>query len=180
MSEFQLIRHCSPTLAGLKTANMFTCDASCPKVLRESLRSLNARLRPKGVRAVPIRIQNGKALIYLYRPKRLLRDLSDTRARRILDERGYRKEGGYLRHLQSRLTENEEFPHEIGLFLGYPPEDVDGFISDPSACRYVGYWKVYGDEIRAKRTFAQFRKCTEVYSRKWEEGRSLDRLTVSA
>ena len=32
--------------------------------------------------------------------------------------------------LIGRLQENEGFPHEIGLFLGYPPEDVLGFIEN--------------------------------------------------
>ena len=65
-----------------------------------------------------------------------------------------------------RIKSGNEFPHEIGLFLGYPPEDVDGFINNGAkGAKYVGTWKVYGDESIAKRTFAQYknvRKCTKM------------------
>lgn len=43
-----------------------------------------------------------------------------------------------------RLQRFEAFPHEIGLFLSYPPEDVRGFIEHKgheSKCE--GCWKVY-------------------------------------
>lgn len=43
-----------------------------------------------------------------------------------------------------------EFPHEIGVFLGYPLSDVRGFLEDEGRnCAYVGYWKVY-DNVHSK------------------------------
>ena len=33
-----------------------------------------------------------------------------------------------LERLKERIAQCEEFPHEIGMFLGYPLEDVRGFI----------------------------------------------------
>ena len=52
-----------------------------------------------------------------------------------------------------------EFPHEIGLFLDYPPEDVRGFMEDRSAKSLaVGYWKVYGNVRKARRTFRRYRR----------------------
>ena len=79
-----------------------------------------------------------------------------------------------------RLKENEDFPHEIGLFLSYPPEDVKGFI-DNRACNFKcsGLWKVYGDEARAQAMFARFRKCTEIYCKLWQEGSSIEQLAVA-
>ena len=52
-----------------------------------------------------------------------------------------------------RLGQAAEFPHEIGLFLGYPPEDVQGFLEN-RLCKCVGCWKVYGDEQAAQNGFA--------------------------
>lgn len=85
-----------------------------------------------------------------------------------------------LVHLRRRLAEGGEFPHEIGLFLGYPPEDVDGFIKN-KACGFkcVGCWKVYGDREKAEKTFSRFRKCTEVYYDQWSKGKTIEGLTVS-
>ena len=71
MSEEQVVRNCAPTLAGLKTGNLFACPYENREDLLDFLRSLNRRLGKKGVRAVPLRIRQDRALIYLYRPARL-------------------------------------------------------------------------------------------------------------
>ena len=87
-----------------------------------------------------------------------------------------------LETLKKRLSESGEFPHEIGLFLGYPPEDVEGFIENRGKnCKCVGCWKVYGDPEQAVRQFARFKKCREVYLRLYRDGKkSLDQLTVAS
>ena len=85
-----------------------------------------------------------------------------------------------VRTLIARLHENADFPHEIGLFLGYPPEDVDGFIRNGARCaKCVGPWKVYGDEQAARCKFAQYRKCTNVYRDCLKKYNSFDRLVVA-
>jgi hypothetical protein len=48
--------------------------------------------------------------------------------------------------LVSRLRSQDDFPHEIGLFLGYPLNDVLGFMgySDKPLVKTKG-WRMYGD-----------------------------------
>ena len=181
MSEEVLIRHCSPTLAGMKTGNMFTVAFADETELRQDLRTFNRRLTSKGVRIVPLRCRDNRALLYLYRPKKLVEDLQHSAAKDILKEHGYPDNPCMcVSFLRGRLTENREFPHEVGLFLGYPPEDVSGFIKNGArACKCVGCWKVYGDEAKAKCTFAKYKKCTAVYCAQWAAGKSMERLTVA-
>ena len=67
-----------------------------------------------------------------------------------------------LEHLSTRTQEQQDFPHEIGLFLGYPIEDVRGFIEQGGKdCKLSGYWKVYGDVQAARRLFRQFDRCRD-------------------
>ena len=182
MSEESIIRHCSPTLAGMKTGNLFRSSYISRREMREDMRHWNAILSKKGLRIVPLRFQKGSALIYIYRPLRLARDLLDGRACQLLQQRGYCTDtpSRCVACLIDRLREAEEFPHEIGLFLGYPPEDVSGFMEHrDEGCKCVGFWKVYGDADAARRTFAKFKKCTDVYYRQWQSGRPLERLTVN-
>ena len=63
MSDEMIIRHCSPTLAGLKTGNIFSCPYSNKKELFCAVRSLNQRLVPKGVRVVPLRMSAERVLL---------------------------------------------------------------------------------------------------------------------
>ena len=123
MSEDYLIRNCAPTLAGIKTANLFSCPCPDRAELVASLCRLNSRLCRKGLRVVPLRFSEKKALIYLYRPRQLAEDLRHGEAMRILNPLGYdcAKSEQCLVRLARKLRAREEFPHEIGLFLGYPP-----------------------------------------------------------
>ncbi|MBQ8927282.1 MAG: DUF3793 family protein [Oscillospiraceae bacterium] len=180
MSEEQLVRHCSPTLAGLKTGSLFGCRFDSPEALRCDVCALNRMLSDKGLRVLPLQYRSGRALIYVFRPERLRRELGDEAHSRLLERMGYpcaAPMGKCLSRLMERLRETEEFPHEIGLFLGYPPEDVQGFI-EKRACKITGYWKVYGDTGRALQTFASYRRCTDIYLKKWKSGASLRRLAV--
>lgn len=181
MSDKMLIRHCSPTLAGLKTANMFTYPYKDEAEMRDGIREWNKRLCKKGLRVIPLRYRDGRGLVYVYRPARLLQDLEHTTAAQILDERGYRCKtpAHCVMRLIQRLDESEEFPHEIGLFLGYPPADVCGFIQK-GECKCVGCWKVYTDVASARKTFAKFKKCSDIYAKKHADGRSIEKLTVAS
>lgn len=180
MNEDYLVRNCAPTLAGIKTGNMFTCPYASKGALLDSIRSINKRLSAKGLRLLPLRFSEEKALIYLYRPASLRQDLSGADAARILRQQGYNTDSceQCVVHLAKKLRSQEEFPHEIGLFLGYPPEDVCGFLENRT-CKCVGCWKVYGDEAASKKKFAQYKKCTSVYWNQWTKRKDIERLTVA-
>ena len=178
MSEELIVRHCAPTLANLKTGSLFVCPITDRPSFFSSLRSLNGLLVPKGLRALPLRIREYSALVYLYRPSRLKKDLEDPAAIKILQDHGYSCYGKCLPKLIERIRASEEFPHEIGLFLGYPPEDVQGFL-DHRPCKCSGCWKVYGDENKAKKTFDLYKKCERVYCQQLARGIDIKRLTVA-
>ncbi len=180
MSEEMLVRHCSPTLAGLKTANLVNCPCRSKKELLDRLQEYNRQLNPRGVVLQLLSWGKGTALVYVYRPDRLGQDLTGD-GWPILGREGYTEPDARkcLRCLARRLQESGEFPHEIGLFLGYPPEDVAGFIEHRGqGCKCVGAWKVYGDAEAAKKTFARYKKCTDIYLRLHQDGCPLTRLTV--
>ena len=182
MSEEMIIKYCSPTLAGLKTGSMFVCEYGSRNDLRDEIREYNKVLVPKGIRLIPLRSKNRKALIYVYRPSKLKRDLTDAKAAGVLKERGYPSSccSQCVHCLKNHLNEHEAFPHEIGLFLGYPPDDVIGFIDNKAGnYKYCGMWKVYGDLQNAKKTFEKFKKCTGTFEQRYQKGAALGDLAVA-
>lgn len=182
MSEELLVIHCSPTLAGIKTGNTFTCRVDSADELRREIAHWNKRLSSKGLRIIPMCRKNGRAVIYVYRPARLSGDLKNERACRLLRDRGYGTHSPELcvAQLSRRMKEMSEFPHELGLFLGYPPEDVEGFIDNNARnSKLTGSWKVYGDEKAAKKTFDGYKKCTREYCRSYKMGKTVEWLTVA-
>lgn len=179
--EENLIRHCSPTLAGMKTGCMFVYKYSRENELMSLLGDYNVRLSGRGVRMTILRANGRSALIYVYRPDYLKKDLKNGMAVNILSESGYsRQDPGFcLTELCRRLRDDEGFPHEIGLFLGYPPSDVRGFMNSPSeGVKCVGCWKVYGNQKEAEKTFAKYKKCKAAYLRAVKKGKPLEYLIV--
>ena len=181
MSEEMLVRHCSPTIIGLKTGNMFTFSFESKEQEWNTLKNLNKQLSPKGLRIIPLRRHKGSTLLYLYRPSKLQKDLRHETADKLLRECGYANgnPNKCVVQLIKRLRESEEFPHEIGLFLGYPPEDVCGFIKNKAqCCKCVGCWKVYGDVKKAQATFDKYKHCTELCCSLNAKGCSVEQLAA--
>lgn len=182
MSDAYLIRNCAPTLAGIKTGSLFSLPRPFGDDLTVQLRKLNERLVPRGLRLIPLRVSQRSALLYLYRPSRLRRDLYADASEILLRRSGYCLDSceKCLCSLIRRLQCSDEFPHEIGLFLGYPPEDVRGFIENRACnCKCAGCWKVYGDPHIAVQRFDLYKKCTRVYCELCKKGRTLEKLTVA-
>ncbi len=182
MSDQTLIDHGAPTLAGIKTGSLFSVRAEDRAVFLAELKTYNRRLRAKGICLIPLHYDKGRVLLYLYRPGRLKDDLCRKEVQELLRERGYACEsvGKCLCELKRRLKESTDFPHEIGLFLSYPPEDVKGFIENSARnCKSVGTWKVYGNQEEAERIFERYRRCTRNYQERSGRGTSLEGLLVS-
>ena len=180
MSEENVVRLCAPTLAGIKTGRLFPCPYENRETLLMEIRQYNQVLVPKGLCLLPLRFTDKSALLYLYRPRDLEWDLQDQLAAEILRHAGYvcGSSEQCLMKLIERLRAYDEFPHEIGLFLSYPPEDVKGFL-EHRPCKCVGCWKVYENEEAAKKTFAKYKACTRVYCRQLASGIDIERLTVA-
>ena len=155
MSEEILVRQGAPTLAGIKTGSMFPCPCEDREALLSDIRKLNRRLSPKGLCLLPLRFLPGQALLYLYRPAGLRRDLRDVQASELLRQAGYGDESceRCVARLVCRFRESSEFPHEVGLFLSYPPEDVKGFINH-CAGGFKCAWALEGLRRRGKSTLA--------------------------
>ena len=89
MSEEIIVQYGSPTLAGIKTGNLFTCPFKDRGQTMRELRRLNRELVPKGLRVLPLRYSDKRVLVYLYRPDRLEKDLSAAEAADLLEQAGY-------------------------------------------------------------------------------------------
>lgn len=182
MSEENLVRQCAPTLAGIKTGTIFPVPFDDLPTLTAEIRDLNRLLVPKGLRLLPLRYRDGTALLYLYRPAELRRDLTDHLAEALLEAAGYngRSSEQCVAHLARRFQSGGEFPHEVGLFLSYPPRDVQGFIENHAVnYKCAGLWKVYGDVELAQSLFAKYRKCTDIYCHLWKAGADIGQLAVA-
>lgn len=181
--EETLIRHCAATLAGHKCASLFSYRTQESESLEENLIDVSRLFAKKGVRVRLLKRCGQSALIYVFRPRRLEALLRENDVRAFLASCGYHNDSlnVCLSQLAGNIRCGEAFPHEIGVFLGYPLSDVIAFIEHGGdGCLCQGCWKVYADADEARRVFALYQKCREVYLRCFRRGFGVSRLTVAA
>jgi hypothetical protein len=149
-----IVRHLSPVLLGFKPGALFTVPA------KTGCASL-AGLLPQRLGLTVLRYGNG-ALVFVFDGERLKKTLASKTAGNLLAGLGY-PVGGPVLSLVAHLKKQfalREFPHEVGLFLGYPAGDVLGFVEHRGRnYKLCGYWKVYGDVEQAKVCFRQYDMC---------------------
>ena len=183
--EAVLVRQCAPTLAGMKPGSIFCFNHSPLEVSRQKVCQWNKQLEPFGltVQILLERPGSGSVIVFVYRHDRLEQMLSDDAYQSFLAEAGYERTNldGLLEQLSYRLRTQPEFPHEIGVFLGYPLRDVIGFIENHGrnfTC--CGFWKSYGDPAEMQVCFACYRRCIQTYVAMFEQGIPIERLAVPA
>ncbi len=154
--QAQVVLQSAPVLKNVRMSCMFTLPSG-------SFKTICSFLYNSGVRIHCLCRGRGREVLILYRENWLDAYLKQEEIATFLQYSGYQI--GSLRKQLQRLGERiagfysktQDFPHEMGLFLGYPLEDVRGFIEHRGAqCKCTGYWKVYSNEEHAKRMFRVF------------------------
>ena len=136
-----LIEYASPTLASLKCGSLFSLIPADMQLLKREAAQMSAILAPKGLSLRLIDVGGGRILCYMFRHAQLLTMLNGSREAAFLKELGYSSlaVSDAVDTLCARLSTGGDFPHEVGLFLGYPVEDVIGFIEKKGKnCTFCG------------------------------------------
>jgi hypothetical protein len=179
-----LIEHCSPTLAGLKPGNLFRFEGESNEVHRK-VEEWDNKMHSLGVNVMVLKecVRTSASMVYVYRKSWLEEILRDKKILNFLSQFGY-QEGSIqdmLKTLSARYCVEGDMPHEIGVFLGYPLEDVVGFIEHKGrnfTC--CGCWKSYGDPLDAQRCFDSYKACTSEYRDMYRCGTPIIQLVVAA
>lgn len=173
--EMALAYHAAPTLMGIKCGSLLSLSSE-EFDLSGLAELMGGQLAERGLRIRLIPVSEKRRLVYIYSVEMLKQRLRCRAIRRFLSGYGYGEKltvEQCLDRLSERLSE-DEFPHEIGIFLDYPLEDVKGFIDNcGQRCKLCGVWKVYGNVERARRIFAQYHRCRTELCAQLEQGRRL-------
>ena len=185
--EWQMAMQCAPLITGLKVSNLVMLPASCERDILDFLSATEFSYQI-------LRRTEKKIAMLIYRAEDLIRVLASPEACRILADAGYPSSclpgkdhapdsPQALRALQAALCllgrryrdcreKGQPFPHEMGLFLGYPVEDVQGFIEKRPAL-YSGYWVVFEQVEEKKKLFSAYEEARSSLIRLLHEGWTL-------
>lgn len=159
--ETQLALQCAPLITGLKVSNLLII----PKGNEEVVKRILNRTGISFYRLIQTRT---KTTFLLFRRNELEEFLSDENVKNVFIRAGYKslQIGKILRTFSLRyeayMQGDKCFPHEMGLLLGYPVEDVVGFVENNGKnFLYSGYWKVYENQKAKVKLFDKFKVAEE-------------------
>ncbi|NVF10705.1 DUF3793 family protein [Anaerococcus sp. AGMB00486] len=181
MNEELLINYASPTLANKKIANLFTFKNTKNLDIEEMVAEWNKVLNEKNVYVEILKKSSSSAQIYTYRPSKLKYVLNESKTRTLLNRLGYNTSDMNLciEYLKVRIKKID-FPHEIGIFLGYPYEDVTGFINNKGSKFLAnGYWKVYEKKEQKLKIFNNYNKIKKSYKILFNRYKDIRTLCIS-
>ncbi len=173
--EHILANHCAPVLMGTKLSNLISVSKMDFASNEEFLSNYKSLLKPYGIAIEKLCECEERMQLFVYNEERLARYLKKSRIAKFLSEYGYESNDldVCISVLKSKLR-HFEFPHEIGIFLGFPLDDVIGFIENQGQnyvfCRY---WKVYHNPELAKRTFNLYDRLRDFVNERLGEGASI-------
>jgi hypothetical protein len=161
---------CSEVLAGVKPANLISIvnrTRPCGRNLYQLWQHHHAEfaIHSNKLNILVLRSRPQAILLLCYNSDQLERNLSHAGVRVLLQKAGYENgasSADLLAELCCRIQINNSFPHEIGLFIGYPAKDVAAFmgmVNLPFACQCL--WKIYGNPTQSLELAEQYRCCRQ-------------------
>ena len=126
--------------------------------------------QPAGIGVDALTVRKNGALLFVYRKDLLRGRLQEPLTAAFLMERGYNPfdERGCLWEMARRIRRMDGaarpdgralFPHEIGLLLGYPYQDVVAFMDNRCDGVRAGAWMAYDDVEQAQACACRYRRC---------------------
>lgn len=159
--EYRFIYQCAPVLAGLKISNLLIVNRKQSEKALGMVKDFNLSaylLYATAERVVFLVFNREKTVKYMLESENVIffKNLGyeEISLERVLSEISL-KYAGYM-------EEASDFPDELGIVLGYPTEDVLGYVENKGKDFLInGYWKVYGKADEKMDIFRSFDEITE-------------------
>ncbi|WP_297639218.1 DUF3793 family protein [uncultured Clostridium sp.] len=154
-----LLYNTSLVISGVKPSETVTLKKTGENAYEKWIEYGESYLKAVGMEYISLRENKDALIILVYNREVLSRRLFEEKSKEFLMNLDYPKEENldfYLKMLVKRY-EAYNCPHELGLFLGIPIEDVKDFMEcTDKKCLHCGYWKVYNNYAKAKETFEKY------------------------
>ncbi|MBR1911802.1 MAG: DUF3793 family protein [Treponema sp.] len=177
--EQMIVYFGAPALCGLKSANLLSVKSN--QFSSEKIIELNGKLASLGKRIVAVSRSSANVLLFIYDKSLLYKALCGKAQMLYLMRKSYPVSKGLdaiVKELLFRMSWQMRFPHEVGLFLGYPLEDVVLFEKDGGrSSKFSGMWQVYGNVEEARRKMMQYRQCSLACSHYFDMGMEFSHIT---
>lgn len=170
----------APVITGLKPSAIITVTKAEKQILEDLF---------AGTKICIIGLHSGRKESILLYQREKLEELLDRKAVQSFLQSlavGY---GNFsleevLRYFTERFSlykeKQADFPHEVGVFLGYPLRDVKIYMKNPLAkAKLTGYWKVFTEVESALACFQAYDMCIQSFTLMLKSGLSCRDLVMA-
>lgn len=154
-----LLYNTALVISGAKPSETVTLKKSGDNTYEKWLQYGKKYLSVIGMEYIDLRETKDALIILVYNREVLSKKLFDEKSKAFLMALGYSEKEELDDYLQMLVERYEAYncPHELGLFLGIPIEDVKDFMECTNKkCLHCGYWKVYNNYTEAKEIFERY------------------------
>lgn len=171
--ELQLALQCAPLLTGIKVSNLLIVNYHNKNAVIDMF--------DKTMISHYVLVETMEKVVFLlYRKENLQEYLNRYDVNVLMTQYGYKSQRllKVLKKFSMRycyyMNYGGKFPHEMGLILGYPVDDVKGFIeNEGKEFLYIGYWKVYSDLQETIELFKKYNRAKELLIQLVKQGTSI-------
>lgn len=180
--DYLLAFHCGPTLLGMKVSNLVCIPREQGAEVERVLSDYNDEFNDKDLFFFELCRCKRRRMLFVYRKSKLESYLRERKNMAFLMGQGYDPRmtlEAMLYRLRDRMEGGSDFPHEIGIFLGYPLIDVAYFMyTKGNNYKVCGDWKAYTNVDQAEYTFYRFELCRQHCQGQLEMGHSFSSLVA--
>ncbi len=173
-----MIQYSAPTLCDIKPGNLFSIKKT--SFSDTGFRRWESEFATHGLSTSVVDRSTTAKLVLVYNSCWVHRILSNASVQSYLKAKGYKTDSDtpeIIENLLERIRPDSSFPHEIGVILGYPVEDVIAFEKfQGQHCKYCGYWKSYSDVEKARQCQCRYRCCSGMCKKMFDEGYSVHQI----
>lgn len=159
-----LIYNASLVISGVKPSATVTIIKDNDNLYHKWIKYGREFLKNIDIQYIDLRENDNALIILIYNKAQLGHYLLKDEHRSFLIKIGYSPNGTLEDYLAMLKVRYKQFncPHELGIFLGFPLDDVRDFMEcSNKKCLQCGYWLVYNNLNEAKKTFSKFDKVKE-------------------
>lgn len=174
--DILLILQCAPVIIGVKSSNAIIVSEEKKEWIQEAIQE-------SSISCLNLYQSKKDYFIFLYRKKQLQHYLERAEIIDFLKNFGYKNFeleklfSDFIKKFAQYKKGQTQFPHELGIFLEYPMEDVKGFLQYYGKnSLFTGYWRVYQNPARAIQIFNEYNKAKLTVAKDFVKGKSLKEI----
>lgn len=154
-----LIYNASLVISGAKPSATITLKKNTDNIFNKWMKYGREFLKAIDLDYIELREGENSLIILVYNRVFLSNHIFKEENKRFLMKIGYEAKEDINRYIEKLKERYDKYkcPHELGVFLGFPIDDVKDFMEcSDKRCLRCGYWLVYNDVEKAKMVFNHY------------------------